>query len=56
MVVSGQLHVTAALPLEKVPDGTLCTGGWDGQCGRFGEEKNLSPPPGSEPRIIHTVA
>jgi hypothetical protein len=57
--VGGQHHVTPALPLEKVPDGTLCTAGWVGpgaQRGRFEEEKNLSPSPGSETRINHTAA
>jgi hypothetical protein len=59
MEVSGELHVAAALPLEKEPDGIHCIEGWVGpraRCGRFGEEENLSPLLGSEPRIIHTVA
>jgi hypothetical protein len=51
MEMSGQLHAPAALLPEKSP--LVPTGqeaGPQSRCGRCGEEKNLSPLPGIEPR------
>jgi hypothetical protein len=55
--VSGQLHAPAGLPPVKNP-GTDSVGSWvrHSRYGHFGEEKNLLPAPGFEPRILQHVA
>jgi hypothetical protein len=52
MEVSGQLHGPATLPLEKEPQVPLDRrlGGPQSQFGRCGEERNLLPLLGIEPR------
>jgi hypothetical protein len=55
MEMSGHVHILAALTLGKEPPRTHCIGGWVGpqsRSGRCGEEKNLLPLPGVEPRLL----
>jgi hypothetical protein len=58
MEVSGQLHVSAALPLGKSHWYPLYRwlDGPQNNSGRGWEEKNSQPLPGLEPRIIQPVA
>jgi hypothetical protein len=58
MEVSGQLHALAALPQGKNPWHPLDrrSGGPQSRSRRGGEEKNLQPLPGIEPRIIQPVS
>lgn len=57
MVVSCQLHTTAALP-QGNNTGTHCRGGWVGPTGLdiLEKRKDSCPLPGSEPRIDQPVA
>jgi hypothetical protein len=57
--VSGQPYATVALTLLKEPPDPLNRRlrGHQSQCGRFGDEKNLLPPPGIEhdSSVVHPL-
>jgi hypothetical protein len=49
-----QLYTPSALPPGKQPPVLIYRrlGGPQSRCGRYGEEKNLLPPPGIVPRLL----
>ena len=55
MQVTGRPHAPAALPLSKSPRSKL-ESGWAPESVWFREEKNTSPLPTFEPRIVQAVA
>jgi hypothetical protein len=58
MEVNGQLHTLASLPQGMSPLYQFYKGlgGPQSRSGRYGEQKNLLPLPGTEPRLLYRLS